>query len=320
MSLITSLEELRALGIRTSASKNNKTSQTENTTGSGFSSILKKGLSGLSEDMDSIFEDAARTYGLSSKLLKAVAKAESNFNPNAVSKAGAVGVMQLMPGTAKSLGVTDSYDARQNIMGGAKYLKQNLDKFGDVSLALAAYNAGPNSVKKYGGIPPYKETQNYVKKIMGYLDGDAIQANKTVTTGTSKSTYAGNFGNGQSSKKSSSASYASSLSSIYASALSSLSGNSSFSGSLSSLNGSSSSVSGLNSLSGSNSFASGLSGLGSSASYANSLTSSLLSQASLSEDGSTVTMDKESFSNLVELVRMQMLLNAGKSVGDMSIL
>lgn len=296
MSLITSLEELRALGIGVSASGSYKTSQTQGASDSGFGSILKKGLSGLSEDMDSIFEEAARTYGLSSKLLKAVAKAESNFNPNAVSKAGAVGVMQLMPGTAKSLGVTDSYDARQNIMGGAKYLKQNLEKFGDVSLALAAYNAGPGSVKKYGGIPPYKETQNYVKKIMGYLEGDTIQVNKTVTTGKNKNTYAGNSSNEKSSGKSS-ASYASSLSSIYASALNGL-------------GGSSSSVSGLSGLGGSTSFGSSLNGLG----------NNLLSQASLSEDGSTVTMDKESFMNLIELVRMQMVLNAGKSVGDMSIL
>ena len=108
-----------------------------------FQGILKNGLNAIKEDMDSIFEEASALYQIPSKLLRAVAKAESGFNPKAVSKAGAMGVMQLMPGTARSLGVSDPYNARQNILGGAKYLKQNLDRFGgDVSLALAAYNAG----------------------------------------------------------------------------------------------------------------------------------------------------------------------------------
>lgn len=151
-----------------------------------FQGILKNGLNTIKEDMDSIFEEASALYQIPSKLLRAVAKAESGFNPKAVSKAGAMGVMQLMPGTARSLGVSDPYNARQNILGGAKYLKQNLDRFGgDVSLALAAYNAGPGSVTKYGGIPPYKETQNYVKKIMAdYTGNSTILAGRTVSTGT----------------------------------------------------------------------------------------------------------------------------------------
>lgn len=149
----------------------------------GFQDVLGKNMTATATSMDAIFEEAAACYDISPRLLRAVAKAESNFNPKAVSGAGAMGVMQLMPGTARSLGVSDPYDARQNIMGGAKYLKQNLDRFGDVSLALAAYNAGPGSVQKYGGVPPYKETQNYVRKIMADLNGtDSLSSGKMVTS------------------------------------------------------------------------------------------------------------------------------------------
>ena len=120
-----------------------------------------------SEELEEIFQQAADTYQIPVNLLKAVAKAESDFNPNCVSSAGAVGIMQLMPATASELGVKDLYDPQQNIMGGAKELAGNLDYYnGDVSLALAAYNAGKGAVKKYGGIPPYTETQNYVKKFL----------------------------------------------------------------------------------------------------------------------------------------------------------
>ena len=127
--------------------------------------------------MDEMFERAASATGLSTKLLKAVAKQESSFNPTAVSKAGAMGVMQLMPTTARSLGVRDPFDAEQNIMGGAKYIAQQLQRFGgNIEKALAAYNAGPNAVEKYNGIPPYKETQNYVRTIMSNLNGGEIAA------------------------------------------------------------------------------------------------------------------------------------------------
>ena len=112
----------------------------------------------------------AGKYDISSQLIKAVIVTESCFNPKAVSPVGAQGLMQLMPPTARSLGVSDSFDPEQNIEGGVSYLRMMLDEFKqDRRLALAAYNAGPNAVKKYGRIPPYKETQNYVRKIMKML-------------------------------------------------------------------------------------------------------------------------------------------------------
>ena len=122
-------------------------------------------------DTESLIKTAAQVAGVDPALVRAVAIAESDMNQNAISPVGAIGVMQLMPETAAALGV-NPYDERQNIQGGANYLRQMLDKFnGNVPHALAAYNAGPGAVQKYGGVPPYKETQNYVGRIMDIITG-----------------------------------------------------------------------------------------------------------------------------------------------------
>lgn len=120
-------------------------------------------------EFDTIINSCASEFGVDKSLVKAVIHAESGYNPNAVSPKGAAGLMQLMPGTAHGLKVVDSFNPSENIRGGVRYLRFLLDTFkGDVTLALAAYNAGLSRVAKYGGVPPYNETRNYVSKVLSY--------------------------------------------------------------------------------------------------------------------------------------------------------
>ncbi|MBU0769236.1 MAG: lytic transglycosylase domain-containing protein [Proteobacteria bacterium] len=130
----------------------------------------QKPLESYNEDLyDHVISEASNTHGVSFSLLKALIKTESDFNPRAISSAGARGLMQLMPENIKTLKIKNPFDPRENVMGGTWYLKQLINRFnGKLPLALAAYNAGPKAVEQYQRIPPYKETENFVKQVMEY--------------------------------------------------------------------------------------------------------------------------------------------------------
>jgi len=117
---------------------------------------------------DDLILRTARAYGVQPALVKAVIAAESNFDAGAVSHKGAMGLMQLMPGTARDLGVEEPFEPSQNVLGGVRYLRDMLSRYGDVSRALAAYNAGPRAVDRYAGVPPYRETRTYVERVLHY--------------------------------------------------------------------------------------------------------------------------------------------------------
>jgi len=155
------LELLENLIAESQANASSDSTQTGNTSYASGSST------GQTSKFADLVEQASQKYGVQPELVDAVIQAESNFNPSAISSAGAEGLMQLMPGTAKGLGVTDAMDPSQNINGGTKFLKSLLDRYdGNVQLALAAYNAGSGAVDSYNGIPPYQETQTYVQRVM----------------------------------------------------------------------------------------------------------------------------------------------------------
>lgn len=168
----------------------NNTSQAQSASNINFDNLLTVETDKLNQqtvtyNLDDIFKEAAEKYNVSYDLLKAIAYNESRFQADATSSVGAMGIMQLMPSTASAMGVQDAYDPYQNIMGGAKLLSTLSDMYdGNLSLMIAAYNAGSGNVAKYGGIPPFQETQDYVAKVLSTLQSGIDISGTTVTAGT----------------------------------------------------------------------------------------------------------------------------------------
>jgi soluble lytic murein transglycosylase-like protein len=163
----------KSLAANNTTSSSATTNSTAASSSSASSSALQSSTVSSSTSFADLINEASQKYGVKAELIEAVIKAESNFNADAVSSAGAEGLMQLMPSTAAGLGVTDPMDPEQNINGGAELLSSLLNRYdGNVQLALAAYNAGPGAVDSYGGIPPYTETQTYVQRVMSYYQAN----------------------------------------------------------------------------------------------------------------------------------------------------
>ncbi len=332
MSTITSIDQ-----VRPSSGQNiNIESNVAGSTSQSFRTVLdQEVLNQVKSDRisssdhgqyDEIFAQASACYNLPVALLKAITKVESDFNPNDVSSKGAKGLMQLMPSTAAEVGVTDPFDPWQNIMGATKYIRKQLDRFGDLRTALAAYNTGPGNVKKYGGEPDY--CKRYVDKVLAYM-GEA-----EVDTGNVGAAYdvlanqgglynQGGFGSSYYNALGSLGSYG-----LYG--MSGLAGNSfGLLGSLGSyglygMSGGLGSLGLLGSLgtsygmSGSSGYGLGL--LSGGSAYNSMYALSGLLAAGSSGDGDTVTLSREGFNSLIELMRIQTMMSTEQTVGAMSLL
>jgi hypothetical protein len=304
-----------------------KQAQTDSASTTDFSDLLQKAVNTTKPSsggsLDDIFKRAAAQYNVPENLLKAVAKAESGYDANAVSSCGAQGVMQLMPSTAAALGVQNPFDAEQNIMGGAKYLNQMLSRYdGNAELALAAYNAGSGNVAKYGGIPPFKETQTYVARVMDYAGlkpSDQLTSLNTLANPSSSSDQLSAmntlFSKASPSDRLSALGYLmdGSSSDGQSSSLDSLFGNSSSSDLSSYLNSrfsnSSDESSSLSSLLGASSSSDQLSAL-----------SALLSKASasggLSSSSGTGGLSSQQYSNLLQVFLAQIQMNSSQTLAS----
>lgn len=310
MSTITSIDQ-----VRPSSGQNiNIESNASGSTSQSFRTVLdQEVLNQVKSDRisssdhgqyDEIFAQASACYNLPVALLKAITKVESDFNPNDVSSKGAKGLMQLMPSTAAEVGVTDPFDPWQNIMGATKYIRKQLDRFGDLRTALAAYNTGPGNVKKYGGEPDY--CKRYVDKVLAYM-GEA-----EVDTGNVGAAYdvlanqgglynQGGFGS----------SYYNALGSLGSYGLYGMSGGLGSLGLLGSLGTS-------YGMSGSSGYGLGL--LSGGSAYNSMYALSGLLAAGSSGDGDTVTLSREGFNSLIELMRIQTMMSTEQTVGAMSLL